>query len=92
VGTLSVFASGMITAGHLVAGLFFLKFWARNRDSLFVAFAVAFWLLAINQFLLATGQVPREEQSWIYLLRLLAFSLIAVAIVQKNAGRGSRKP
>lgn len=88
---LSIFASGMITAGHLLAGLFFLRFWSRSRDVLFLAFAIAFWLLAINQFLLATGQVPREEQSWIYLLRLLAFTLIAVAIVQKNAGRRTGK-
>lgn len=91
-GTLSLVLSGMITAGELVAGLFFLKFWSRSRDVLFVAFAVAFWLLALNQFLLAAGHVPREEQSWIYLLRLAAFILIAVAIVQKNSGRRARRP
>ena len=84
-----MFVSGVITAGDLVAGLFFLKFWARSRDVLFVAFAVAFWLLALNQFLLAVGNIPREEQSWVYLLRLSAFILIAVAIVQKNSGRRS---
>lgn len=87
VGTLSIFASGMITAGELIAGLFFLKFWSRSRDHLFISFAVAFWLLALNQFLLASGGIPREEQSWIYLLRLAAFTLIAVAIVQKNSSR-----
>jgi hypothetical protein len=87
VGTFGVFASGMITAGELVAGLFFLKFWSRSGDSLFISFAVAFWLLALNQFLLALGGVPREERSWIYLLRLAAFVLIAVAIVLKNANR-----
>lgn len=87
-GPLSIFTSGMITAGELVAGLFFLKFWSRSRDTLFISFAVAFWILAINQLLLASGGVPREEQSWIYLLRLAAFTLIAVAIVQKNASRG----
>ena len=88
-GTLGLFISGMITAGELIAGLFFLKFWSRSGDSLFICFAIAFWLLALNQFLLASGGVPREEQSWIYLLRLAAFVLIAVAIVQKNADRRS---
>ena len=90
-GTLGLFTSGMITAGELIAGLFFLKFWSRSGDSLFISFAVAFWLLALNQFLLASGGVPREELSWIYLLRLAAFILIAVAIVQKNASRRSRR-
>jgi hypothetical protein len=91
VGTFGFFVSGMITAGELIAGLFFLKFWSRSGDGLFISFAVAFWLLALNQFLLASGGVPREEQSWIYLLRLAAFVLIAVAIVRKNANRRSDK-
>jgi hypothetical protein len=34
--------------------------------------------------------VPREEQSWAYLLRLAAFILIIVAIVYKNAAGRSR--
>ena len=87
VGALSIFFGGMITGGYLIAGLFFVKFWKRSHDALFAAFAMAFWLLALNQFLLVAAHVPREEQSWIYLLRLAAFVLIAVAIVQKNARR-----
>ena len=85
------FVYGMITAGFLIAGLFFAKFWRRSGDPLFAIFAVAFWLLALNQALLLL--VPREEQSWIYLLRLAAFALIAAAIVHKNAAarRASRR-
>ena len=78
------FVSGAITLGYLVAGLFFLRFWGRTRDPLFLAFACAFWLLAVTQGLVALAGVPREEQSWIYLLRLIAFTLIIVAIVFKN--------
>jgi len=78
------YASGMITMGYLIAGLFFLRFWSRTRDDLFAAFALAFWLLALNQALTTLSGVPREEQSWIYLLRLAGFSLIIVAIVRKN--------
>lgn len=81
------FVAGIITAGYGIAGLFFLKFWHRSRDVLFVAFCIAFWLLAINQFLLFMGNTPAEEQSWIYLLRLAAFALIAAAIVHKNASQ-----
>ena len=84
---LSVFVGGMITGGYLIAGLFLLKFWKRSHDLLFAAFAAAFWLLALNQFLLVAAGVPREEQSWIYLLRLAAFMVIAGAIVHKNTIR-----
>lgn len=82
-----MFVYGMITAGYIVAGLFFLKFWARSRDPLFMIFALAFWLLAAAQVLLAMLDIPREEQGWVYLLRLAAFALIIVAIIQKNISR-----
>jgi hypothetical protein len=82
--TLFDFISGIITMGYLIAGVFFLRFWARTGDLLFMIFASAFWLLALNQAVLAVEDIPREEQSWVYLLRLAAFVLIIVAIVSKN--------
>ena len=82
-----LFISGMITAGFLLAGLFFLKFWFRTRDVLFCIFATAFWLLAANQMLLVILDLPREEQGWVYLLRLAAFALILIAIIHKNLTR-----
>ena len=82
-----MFIYGMITTGYLIAGFFFLKFWARSRDPLFGIFAVAFWILAASQMLLAAFDLPREEQGWVYLLRFAAFALIVVAIVQKNMAR-----
>ena len=81
------FVSGAITTGFLIVSLFFLRFWDRTRDRLFLAFAAAFALLAINQALVALADVPREDQSWIYLIRLFAFILIIGAIVYKNIGR-----
>lgn len=78
------FVSGLITMGFLVSGLFFLRFWVRTRDNLFAAFAAAFWLLAANQALLALSNLPVEERSWMYLLRLAAFAIIIVAIALKN--------
>lgn len=84
------FLSGMVVMGFLLAGLFFAKFWTRTHDALFAIFAAAFWLLALHQGLLIGGAVPSEEQGWTYLLRLAAFSLLAVAIVYKNVSRGSR--
>ncbi len=81
------FLSGAVTLGFLLCGLHFLRFWKRSRDTLFLAFAFAFWLLGLNQALLALGNIPVEERSWVYLLRLAAFVLIIAAIAAKN-----RKP
>jgi hypothetical protein len=78
------FISGLITMGFLISGLFFVRFWARTRDLLFAAFAAAFWLLAANQALLALSDLPVEERSWMYLLRLAAFVIIILAIALKN--------
>lgn len=80
------FVSGLITMGFLVSGLFFLRFFMRTRDMLFAAFAAAFWLLAANQALLALSNLPVEERSWMYLLRLAAFAIIILAIAFKNRG------
>jgi hypothetical protein len=87
-GAVSQFISGLITMGFLVASLLFLRFWKRTRDLLFGAFAAAFCLLAVNQALVALIDIPREERSWIYLLRVAAFALIIVAVVWKNRDTG----
>jgi hypothetical protein len=36
------FVAGAVTMGFAVAGLFFLRFWRRTTDGLFLAFAAAF--------------------------------------------------
>jgi len=82
--TLYDFLSGAVTFGYLAAGLFFLRFWRRTADALFLSFALAFWLLGAGQALLALADVPVEERSWIFLFRLAAFALIIVAILRKN--------
>ena len=57
-----VFLSGAVAAAFVVAGLFFLRFWKRTRDGLFVAFALAFWLLGLTQALLALSDIPVEDR------------------------------
>lgn len=92
------FVSGLITAGFLVSALFFLKFWRRSGDPLFVIFAAAFAILALDQSLVTFYDFLEftrieEEQAWAYLLRLAAFALLAIAIIYKNAAgrRASRR-
>ena len=78
------FLSGVATAGYLVAAGFFLRYWQKTAERLFVIFAIAFALLALNQGLAFAFSVVSEPNSFIYGLRALAFVLILVAIVDKN--------
>ena len=82
--TLYDFLSGAVTMGFVLAGLFFLRFWKKTHDELFLAFAFAFWLLGLTQALLTFSNFPVEERSWLYLFRLAAFALILGAIFLKN--------
>ena len=82
--TIFTFLSGMITMGFIAAGVFFLRFWRRSGDGLFLAFATAFWLLGLTQALLALTDFPVEESSVFYLIRLTAFVIIIVAVALKN--------
>jgi hypothetical protein len=53
--------------------------------TLVLAFGVAFWLLALNQMLIALVRQPEVNEVWFNLLGVAAFLLIAAAIVLKNA-------
>jgi hypothetical protein len=78
------FLSGAVALGFFVCGLYFLRFWRRTRDQLFLAFALAFALLGTGQSILALANIPTEERGSIYLIRLTAFALILIAIFRKN--------
>jgi hypothetical protein len=82
------FLSGAVTLGFLVAAGFFLRFWRQTADRLFLAFALAFVLFALNQALASWLTVVIEPASLIYALRVLGFIIILGAIVDKNARPG----
>jgi hypothetical protein len=84
--TLYDFMSGAVALGFAVCAVFFLQFWRRTREELFLAFSLAFLLLGIGQTVLALGNIPTEERGSLYLLRLAAFLLILIAIYRKNRG------
>ncbi len=85
---LALFVSGMLAAGYAVAALAFLRFWRQTRDRLFALFATAFTLLLVQRIALALGADASLSTVWYYMLRLLAFALILVAIVDKNRASG----
>ena len=76
--------SGALLMGYALASLFFLRFWSASRDRLFAMFSLAFFLLAIQRFAITMTRETMEDQTIFYLLRLAAFVVIIVAIVDKN--------
>lgn len=76
--------SGAIIAGNLVVALFFLRLWRDTRDRLFVSFAVAFALFALQRLLLALTTQTVEDAAPLYVVRLLGFLVLIWAIVDKN--------
>jgi hypothetical protein len=75
---------GMLGATTLTVGLFFMRYWRASRDRLFVYFSLAFAVMSLSWIALAIASVTFEGRHLIYLLRLLAFVLIIIGIVDKN--------
>jgi predicted PurR-regulated permease PerM len=84
------FLSGAITMGFVVATGFFARFWRETADRLFLAFAIAFALLALNQALAQWLGAADERVAYTYLLRVLGFVLILGAIIDKNLAQSGK--
>lgn len=78
------FLLGVIATSSITAGVFFLKFWKRTHDSLFLAFAIAFIVEGLNRSSVLLIKNPNEGSPIIYIIRLFLFLLILGAIVRKN--------
>jgi uncharacterized protein DUF5985 len=85
------FLLGMIGMSFAVAGLFFLRFWRETRDRFFALFALAFFVLAANRVGLVFMVERQMKGDYLYWVRLLAFVIIIVAIVDKNRSRNTAK-
>jgi hypothetical protein len=81
---------GAIAAGSFIAGLFFFRFWRTTRDSFFLYFTASFWIEGVNRVALGLASASSELQPVFYLVRVVAYGLIVVAILQKNAERRSK--
>ena len=84
---MSDFLQGATMMASLGVALFFVQYWRRSRDRLFLAFALAFGVFAVNRVLLSLLEEDSEARTYVYLVRALAFLLIAAAVVDKNLQR-----
>jgi len=78
------YMSGALMMSCFVSGMFFLKFWKKTSDKLFLYFSWSFFLLTAERILLGFLGSAQEPKPQVYLFRLAAFLLIIFAIVQKN--------
>ncbi|QIF03497.1 DUF5985 family protein [Roseimicrobium sp. ORNL1] len=81
------FLSGAIAAMSLTAAAFFLRFWQKTRDRLFIYFAVAFFLLMLERVVRTVLLMESELAPVGYGVRLLAFLTIIAGIVDKNRAK-----
>lgn len=84
------YLAGAITLGYIISALFFLRFWRRTSERLFLAFAIAFVLFALNQAAAQWLGAADERIGYTYVLRVMGFLVILWAIVDKNLGRRRR--
>ena len=70
--------------GSATAAAFFIRFWQKTRDLLFLAFALAFLIEAGNRIAMLWLTSPDQGTPGIYLLRLISYVIILAAIVNKN--------
>lgn len=87
------FLSGMFVMGAVVSGTFFIKYWLVTRDRMFIGFATALWLLALQRILLLALNLridaeAGEKQVVLYTIRCIAFVLILLAIIDRSRRQG----
>jgi hypothetical protein len=78
------FLWGACALASWVAALYFSKFWRLSGDRLFLLFSIAFWIFALHWAALGIINPRVETTHYLYLLRLVAFGMILIAIIDKN--------
>lgn len=76
---------GAVAMASLVAAVFFFRFWRQTSDRFFLLFSLAFLVDCVNRVSVGLlDQIPEEQEPIFYLVRLFSFTLILVAIIDKN--------
>ena len=76
--------------GCLAVAIVFLRHWRRSLDRLFIAFAAAFGILALDYAVLAVTTVGAEWRPYVFGVRLVAFGLILFGVIDKNRQAAGR--
>jgi hypothetical protein len=79
------FCSGAIAMASVVIALFFLRFWRNSHDRFFLYFSLSFMVQAGHRcYITLAAEHAGQDEPLHYLIRLLAYSLILWAVLEKN--------
>ncbi len=78
------FLWGALAMASGTAALFFLRFWRQSGDRLFLFFCLSFLLLSVSWVVLAILRPGLETGPYVYLVRLFAFCVIIIGVLDKN--------
>ena len=75
---------GAIAMAGFTAALFFLRFWRRTGERFFAFFSIAFAVDAVDRVLLALYWQSETDTPIYFMIRLVAYGIIVIAIIDKN--------
>lgn len=78
------FLLGVIVTCSFVASAYFLRFWRKTGDLLFLAFGAAFLVEGINRIGFLFVDSPEQGNVTVYSIRLLCYAIILLGIAHKN--------
>jgi len=81
------FLLGAVAVACVAVGLFFLRYWRTSGDRFFLYFALSFWIEAANRVHMAVTASWAEDSPAHYLVRLVSYGLILLAVWDKNRKR-----
>jgi phosphoglycerol transferase MdoB-like AlkP superfamily enzyme len=84
---MTLFLWGACAMASATIALFFWSFYRRTGDRLLAMFALGFATLSVHWIGLAAVQPVEEMRHYFYVIRLVAFLLIIIGIVDKNLAR-----
>jgi uncharacterized membrane protein HdeD (DUF308 family) len=85
--------AGAVAMASAVVVLFFLRFWKSTRDRFFLYFAISFLIEGCSRIFLThdVGDGEGVQHYLFYILRLVAYGLIVIAVLDKNRRAGKSK-
>lgn len=84
---INAFMSGGIAVAFVMIGICFFRFWRQSHIRLFLLFSLAFYLLTIERIVLVLTDPNNEFTPYVYSIRLAAFVVIIIAIIDQNRTR-----
>lgn len=91
IGVTNYLLLGATAMAMAAIGVFFMRFWRDGRDRFFLLFGLSFLVQAANRVALALSERPNEGGAWHYGVRLVAYLLILLAVLEKNRYRAALK-